>query len=93
MTSKCVTPTFADGAALCAGGLDVESEEHNGAVGQWHNDVTMATCCNGSIQERGSPLCSGGLDPVEVTKLQGREEKEGVRGGGGRVTNSQIEST
>lgn len=59
--------TFANGAGLRARGLDVESEEHYGAVSQVRNEVIVPTCCNGRVQEGSSPLSGGGLHPVVVT--------------------------
>lgn len=59
--------TFPNGAAFCARGLDMESEEHYRAVGQVCNEVTVPTRCNGRVQEGSSPLSSGSLHPVVVT--------------------------
>lgn len=52
----------------------MKSKEHYGAVGQVRNEVIVPTCCNGCVQEGTSPLSSGGLYPVVVTQLEGREK-------------------
>lgn len=59
--------TFANGAAFSTWGLDVESEEHYGAVAQVCYEVTVPTRCNGRVQEGCSPLSGGSLHPVVVT--------------------------
>lgn len=57
----------------------MEGEEHYGAVRQVCDEVIMPTCCNGRIQERSSSLSSGGLHPVVVTELKGKEKMERER--------------
>lgn len=42
----------------------MKGEEHDGAVTQVRNKVTVPTCCDGCIQEGSSPLGSGGLHLV-----------------------------
>lgn len=66
--------TFADGAALRSRGLDVEGEEHYGAVRQVCDEVIVPTGRNGHIQEGSGALGSGGLHPVVVTELKGERE-------------------
>ncbi len=48
----------------------MKSEEHYGAVGQVRDEVSVPARCNGRIQKGSSPLSSGGLYPVVVTKLK-----------------------
>lgn len=67
LLTKYFIATFANGAAFCTRGLDVEGEEHYGAVGQERSEVCVPTCCNGGVQEGSSPLSIGGLYPVVVT--------------------------
>lgn len=66
--------TFANGAALCSRGLDVEGEEHDGAVRQIRYEVIVPACCDGRVQEGGSSLSSGGLHSVVITQLE-REKR------------------
>lgn len=62
--------TFANSAAFSAGGLDVKCEEHDGAVGQVGDEVRVASSCDGRVQQRSSPLCSGSPHPVVVPQLE-----------------------
>lgn len=54
--------------------MDVESKEHYGAVTQVRNEVTVATGCDGSVQEAGSTFSGGSLDTVVVTQLERKKQ-------------------
>lgn len=61
-----IITTFANGTVVCTWGLDMESEEHYGGVGQICDEVTVPTRCNGRVQEGSRSLSGGGLHPVVV---------------------------
>lgn len=50
LVTKYFISTFPNGAAFCTRGLDVESEEHYGAVGQEGSEICVPTRCNGGVQ-------------------------------------------
>ena len=45
----------------------MESEEHDGGVGQVSNEVTVPTRCYGRVQEGSCTLSSRGLHTIVVT--------------------------